>query len=409
MSETMQTTLAEFEKGDEITFNDRVQPLTVTRVHEFSSSGSTWVYVEGPRGGEYRLAAYESERRDDVVERDVSSYGDPEWQKVETLDGVELVTPAAEVEPPVEVGDEFKDECTLDCVSYTGEFDGYRVVDVDRESQTITLAIVAYAESKDPDVWADQIPVHYQDLADRKSRGLEEVDDLRADDDVTLNNLAALTGRDDRDDGDDEPELVTDGGVELVEVDPNAPLYEQVEEGDTVTISYTSKSAKTRQERTGTVTYVTDESSNLSASSVKIEVEGYSYDAVRARTMDYSTRWSSVGTSTEASTGRATSVVRLRFTFTATSRRTAASRSSTTSNKSSTMASTATAVARATDTRSGRIGGTTRVTSRCTTAMAMSRTFRARTSSGTSRRRKSPSSTLRRSRTTATTSRNSTR
>lgn len=208
MTETMQTTLAEFEKGDEIVFNDRSQALTVTSVHDReykSGNRSVSVYVEGPRGGEYKLSA--RSRREPTVSRNGCTWStDSEWVDEEPLESVELVTPAADVEPPTEVGAEYKKICELDFVSYTGEATGYRVASIDRESQEIELAIVAKPPSQEMEI-ADSITVHYQDFEDRLERGTERVDDLASDPDVVM-----------CDDGDDDPELVADGGQTVDDV-----------------------------------------------------------------------------------------------------------------------------------------------------------------------------------------------
>lgn len=207
--ESLQTTLEEFEKGDEITFNDRVQPLTVTGVYSWTSDVS--VYVEGPRGGEYRLTA--GKYRDPEVKRDVSPdyKDDSEWGSPDDLVDVEIVTPAAEVEPPVEVGDEFKKETTLDCVSYTGEFWGYRITAIDRENQQVTFEIVSVPESTDPDAWVDELSVHYQDFESRLNRW-EKVDDLESDEDV---QLASDGDTEDVNEADADSTIMTDGGVDV--------------------------------------------------------------------------------------------------------------------------------------------------------------------------------------------------
>ena len=203
MSRTMQTQLAEIEKGDEIVFNDRVQALTVTGVfdREYTSGNrSVSVYVEGPRGGEYKLSA--RSRSEPTVSRNGCTFTtSSEWVDEEPLESVEIVTPAAEVEPPVDVGDEFKKICEIEGLSWTGEATGYRVESIERESQEIELAIVAKPPSRGE--MADSITVDYQELEGRLDRGTEPVDDLARDPDVEL---------------DDEPEIVTDGGQELDDV-----------------------------------------------------------------------------------------------------------------------------------------------------------------------------------------------
>ncbi len=255
MTDSMQTTLAQFEKGDEITFNGRSQPLTVTSVYESETSRTVSVYVEGSRGGSYRLVA--GEHKDATVYRDAEQVlSEPDWVDHDELESVELVRRGADVEPPASVGDEFKKRSTLECVSYTDEYWGYRVIGIERETQQITYELVAYPESTDSDEWVDEKTVHYQDFEERLDLNWEEVDDLSADPDLDLDDDRD-DDRDDQDDLEDESsaharriaaqlakadeedeEIMTDGGIDVVAPD-TASLAEEIEfePGDDVRVA----------------------------------------------------------------------------------------------------------------------------------------------------------------------------
>jgi hypothetical protein len=209
--------LADLERGDRVLFNDRKQPLTVQHAYqyEYNSSGqSVSAIVEGPRGATYRLSA--DERNDATITRDGRSWGtDSEWVDETLLETLRVVTPAADVEPPADIGDEFKKVCEIEGLAWTGEATGYRVTNIDRETQEMTLEIVAKPQSREEIV--DSITIHYLDFEDRLELGMENVDDLERDPDVVMNDEQDI----DRGEG-----VETDGGTD----DPT-PL-EAVERAD---------------------------------------------------------------------------------------------------------------------------------------------------------------------------------
>lgn len=260
-ADEIKTELEYLRVGGEIVFNDRVQGLRVVRRYE-----GTWtrVYVEGPRGGNYRLTAGGDGA---TVARDACEWDhSTEWVKVDELESVEQITEPEEVEPPAEVGDELKEETVLDCVSYTGEFWGYEVVEVDRDSQEITYETVAYPESADPDEWTDSRTVGYLEWEDKvEISDLELVESLAEDDDVTLED-AEDDDEPDRDD--DEPELVPDGG---------RPMSERYEpsEGDRVVVR--THGPRARSKRTGEIMEVDEERISRTRYVVDLDGSGHAW------------------------------------------------------------------------------------------------------------------------------------
>lgn len=77
----------------------------------------------------------------------------------------------------------------------------------------------------------------------------------------------------------------------MKELSTDTPVAEQVEVGDTLRIEYEARTTGTKQVREGEVIYLTDISSGVVSQSIQIEVEGYSYDAMRVRTYDYRDTW----------------------------------------------------------------------------------------------------------------------
>ncbi len=216
MSETMQTTLAEFEKGDEITFNDRVQPLTVERVHESEVTDRVSVRVRGSRGGEYRLVA--GDRDDPTVSRVVDSCSvtrNVQFTDERELERVDVIATGAEVEPPVEIGDQFKQQTELDCVDHTGEWWGYEVTAIDRENHTVEIAYVHVPESTDATAWVTHKELDYVELEDRLEKWTA-VDDLESDADAAPNRDVE-TGEflSDQESSEGDREIATEGGVDV--------------------------------------------------------------------------------------------------------------------------------------------------------------------------------------------------